>query len=41
MKMSLENDTLETVDGKMTIADGISVKTPGKLTFKIIQQKID
>ena len=25
----------------MTIADGISVKTPGKLTFDIVRQKID
>ena len=41
MKKSLENNTLETVNGKMTIADGISVKTPGKLTFDIVQQKID
>ena len=41
MKKSLENNTLETVDGKMTIADGISVKTPGKLTFEIIKHNID
>ena len=41
MKQSLENNSLTTVDGKMTIADGISVKTPGKLTFEIIRQRID
>jgi len=41
MKESIENNALKTVDGKMTIADGISVKTPGKLTFEIVQQKID
>jgi len=41
MKQSLENNLLATVEGKMTIADGISVKTPGKLTFEIVQQKID
>ena len=41
MKKSLESKSLETVEGKMTIADGISVKTPGKLTFEIVQQKID
>ena len=41
MKKSLESKSLETVEGKMTIADGISVKTPGKLTFDIVKQKID
>ena len=41
MKKSLENNSLETVVGSTTIADGISVKTPGKLTFEIIKQKID
>ena len=41
MKQSLENNSLTTVEGKMTIADGISVKTPGKFTFEIVQQKID
>jgi len=41
MKKSLENGTLETVSGDTTIADGISVKTPGKLTFDIVRQKID
>ena len=41
MKKSLENNSLQTVNGATTIADGISVKTPGKLTFEIIKQKID
>lgn len=41
MKQSIENNSLTTVEGKMTIADGISVKTPGKFTFEIVQQKID
>jgi len=41
MKKSLENNSLETVNGATTIADGISVKTPGKLTFEIVKQKID
>ena len=41
MKKSLENNSLQTVDGKTTIADGISVKTPGKLTFDIIKDRID
>jgi threonine dehydratase len=41
MKKSLENNTLETVTGSTTIADGISVKTPGKLTFEIVKEKID
>jgi len=41
MKQSVENNSLQTVEGKMTIADGISVKTPGKLTFGIIKEKID
>ena len=41
MKKSVENDTLETVNGDTTIADGISVKTPGKLTFDIVRKKID
>tara|TARA_B100000029_G_scaffold395564_1_gene393402 strand:+ start:790 stop:1998 length:1209 start_codon:yes stop_codon:yes gene_type:complete len=41
MKQSLEKKSLQTIEGKMTIADGISVKTPGKLTFEIVQQKID
>jgi threonine dehydratase len=41
MKKSLEHNTLKTVTGSTTIADGISVKTPGKLTFEIVKEKID
>ncbi len=41
MKKSVETNSLETVGGDTTIADGISVKTPGKLTFDIVRQKID
>ena len=41
MKKSLETNSLQTVNGATTIADGISVKTPGKLTFEIVKQKID
>ena len=41
MKKSLENNSLETVIGSTTIADGISVKTPGRLTFEIVKDKID
>ena len=41
MKKSLETNSLQTVNGATTIADRISVKTPGKLTFEIVKQKID
>ena len=41
MKKSLESNSLETVIGTTTIADGISVKTPGKLTFETVKDKID
>ena len=41
MKKSLENNSLETVTGSITIADGISVKTPGKIAFDIVKSKID
>jgi len=41
MKKSLETNSLETVTGSTTIADGISVKTPGKITFDIIKERID
>ena len=41
MQKSLESNSLETVNGSTTIADGISVKTPGKLAFEIVRQKID
>ena len=41
MKKSIEKGQLETVEGGYTIADGISVKTPGKITFDIIKNNID
>ena len=41
MKNSLDSGNLETIDGGFTVADGISVRTPGKLTFEIIKDKID
>ena len=41
MKNSLDSGNIETVDGGFTIADGISVKTPGKRTFEIIKKQID
>ena len=41
MKNSLKSGKLETIDGGFTVADGISVRTPGKLTFEIIKDKID
>jgi len=41
MKNSLDSGKLETVDGGFTVADGISVRTPGKQTFGIIRDMID
>ena len=41
MKSSIESGRLQTFQGGLTIADGISVKTPGKLTFDIIKNGID
>ena len=41
MKNSLDSGNLETVDGGFTVADGISVRTPGKQTFGIIKDMID
>ena len=41
MKKSIESGKLESVEGKRTIADGISVKKPGEFTFKIINELID
>ena len=38
MKSSIESGELQTIQGGLTIADGISVKTPGKLTFDIIRK---
>lgn len=41
MKKSLEGGRLIAEGGKRTIADGISVKKPGELTFSIIKELID
>ena len=41
MKNSLDSGNIQTIDGGFTIADGISVKTPGKQTFEIIKNQID
>ena len=41
MKKSLDSGKVETIEGGFTVADGISVKTPGKQTFGIIKDKID
>ncbi len=41
MKNSLDSGKVQTIDGGFTVADGISVKTPGKQTFEIIKDKID
>jgi threonine dehydratase len=41
MKKSFDARRLQSVSGHRTIADGISVKTPGQSTFKIINELID
>ena len=41
MKRSIEKGRISNVHDGYTIADGISVKTPGKLPFKIIQKYVD
>lgn len=41
MKNSFAAGSVQTGIGARTIADGISVKNPGKLTFKIINELID
>jgi len=41
MKKSLEAGKLQSVEGERTIADGISVKKPGQVTFNIIKELID
>lgn len=41
MKTSVENKELASDGGRKTIADGISVRTPGRMTFDIIKDKID
>ena len=41
MRDSLRNGTLTESGGKRTIADGISVKKPGKFTFDVVSRLID
>ena len=41
MKESLSSGSLKSIEGKRTIADGISVQKPGELTFSIIKDLID
>jgi len=41
MKESFDAGQIKTVKGDRTIADGISVKKPGELTFKIVKEFID
>ncbi|MCY6369848.1 threonine ammonia-lyase [Clostridium ganghwense] len=40
-KASLEAGKVVTVEGTKSLADGISVKTPGKLNFKYIKEYVD
>jgi len=41
MKESIANGKLQTINSGYTIADGISVKSPGELTYDIISELID
>ena len=41
MAESIFKDRITTVDGMPTIADGIAVKTPGKITFEIVKRYVD
>ena len=41
MKQSFEMDSLKSVKAGYTIADGISIKSPGNITFEIIKEYID
>ena len=41
MKESLQEGKLKTSGGNRTIADGISVKKPGEITFEIVKELID
>jgi len=41
MKKSLDSGKVETIEGGFTVADGISVRTPGEQTFEIIKDKMD
>ncbi|TVQ93879.1 MAG: threonine ammonia-lyase [Bacteroidetes bacterium] len=41
MKLSMEKDSPQTLTSMQTIADGIAVKTPGKLTFEATKKYVD
>lgn len=41
MARSVENGRATTIEGVPTIADGIAVKTPGRLTFEIVHKYVD
>lgn len=41
MALSIQKDKICTLDSVNTIADGISVKTPGNKTFEIIREYVD
>jgi threonine dehydratase len=41
MKKSLQENKITTIQTGYTIADGISVKTPGELTFEMVKKYVD
>jgi threonine dehydratase len=41
VKLSVENDKVISLDNLKTIADGVAVKTPGDLNFKLIKKYVD
>lgn len=41
MQKSLEDNVIKTLPGVNTIADGIAVKTPGDLTYKLCKKYVD
>lgn len=41
MQESIQQGEIVTVDGSASIADGITVKTPGDLTFELVQKYVD
>lgn len=41
MLTSVNDGAIETLDGVQTIADGIAVKTPGDLTFELVNKYVD
>ena len=41
MAVSVENNTITTLDSVATFADGIAVKTPGDLTYALTKQYVD